>query len=169
MIGQTISHYRIVEKLGEGGMGVVWKARDTELERFVALKALPVDKVADESRRARFLKEARAASALNHPNIITIYDIVHHDGASYLVMEYIKGKSLDQMIPAKGMRLNDALKLAIQIADALTPAHKIGIVHRDLKPANVMVTPSGHVKILDFGVAKLMDASSPSDDGRSEE
>jgi len=155
MIGQTISHYCITEKLGEGGMGVVWKAQDLELGRFVALKSLAPRLTADESRSARFLQEARAASALNHPNIVTIYDLLHHQGATYLVMEFIEGKSLDHLIPRHGLRLNEALKIAIQIADALTAAHKAGIVHRDLKPGNVMVTPASHVKVLDFGLAKL--------------
>ena len=157
LTGQTISHYRIAEKLGEGGMGVVWKAEDLELGRFVALKSLAPHLMADESRRARFLQEARAASALNHPNIVTIYDLLHHQGATYLVMEFIEGKSLDQLIPRHGLRLNETLKIAIQIADALTAAHKAGIVHRDLKPGNVMATPEGRVKVLDFGLAKLIE------------
>src|SRR5688572_11643719 len=161
MLGQTISHYQIIGKLGEGGMGVVWKARDMQLERFVALKTLPADKVADESRRARFLHEARAASALNHPHIVTIHDIIHQDGTSYLVMECIEGKALDQLIPRKGMGLNEALKIGIQVADALTAAHKLGIVHRDLKPGNVMVTPAGQAKVLDFGLAKLTETDTP--------
>ena len=155
MKGKTISHYTIIEKLGEGGMGVVWKARDTELNRFVALKTLPSGRAADGERRARFIQEAQAASALNHPNIITIHDIVHEDGADCLVMEFVGGKTLDQVVPKKGLRLNDVLKYAVQIADALARAHAAGIVHRDLKPSNVMVTDDGLVKVLDFGLAKL--------------
>ncbi len=163
-IGQVISHYRITAKLGEGGMGVVWKAHDTALDRPVALKTLPAETDTDSPRRARFLQEARSASALNHPNIVTIHDIFHQDGKTYLVMEFVEGKPLDQLIPKEGMRLNDALKFAIQIASALTAAHKIGIVHRDLKPANVMVTPAGLVKVLDFGLAKLVEPAALSED-----
>ena len=126
MIGTKLLHYEIVEKLGEGGMGVVYKARDTRLDRFVALKFLPAEKIADAERKARFVQEAKSASALNHPNIITIYDI----GENFIAMEYVAGKTLDQLIPRKGMRLNDTLKIAVQIADALTKAHAAGIVHR---------------------------------------
>ena len=115
----SIAHYKITGKLGEGGMGVVWKAHDTELDRPVALKSLPSGKAADQSRQARFLQEARSASALNHPNIVTIHDIVHQDGATFIVMEFVDGKSLDRLIPRKGMRLKDALKYAIQIAEEL--------------------------------------------------
>jgi eukaryotic-like serine/threonine-protein kinase len=154
MLGRTISHYQIVEKLGEGGMGVVYKARDTRLNRFVAIKVLPPDKGAHERRR-RFAQEAQAASALNHPNIITIYDIVEENGTDFIIMEYVQGKTLDQVIGRKGLRTNEALKYAIQIADALAKAHSAGIIHRDLKPSNVMVSSDGHVKVLDFGLAKL--------------
>ena len=155
MIGKTISHYQILEKLGEGGMGVVYKARDTHLDRFVALKILPAEKVADSDRRLRFVQEAKAASALNHPHIITIYDIDEADGVHFIAMEYVDGKTLDQLIPRHGMRLNEALKVAVQMADALAAAHEAGIVHRDLKPRNLMVTEKGQVKVLDFGLAKL--------------
>jgi serine/threonine protein kinase len=151
MIGTKLLHYEIVEKLGEGGMGVVYKARDTRLDRFVALKFLPAEKIADTERKARFVQEAKSASALNHPNIITIHDI----GENFIAMEYVAGKTLDQITPRKGMRLNDALKIAVQIADALTKAHAAGIVHRDLKPSNVMVTGDVLVKVLDFGLVKL--------------
>jgi Tol biopolymer transport system component/predicted Ser/Thr protein kinase len=154
MIGQTISHYRIVEKLGEGGMGVVYKARDTELDRFVALKALPADTAGDPERRARLLAEARTASALNHPNIVTVHDVLHHDGGDFIVMELVAGQSLDELIPRAGMRLGEALRHAIQVASALEAAHGAGIVHRDLKPANVMVGDDGRVRVLDFGLAK---------------
>ena len=155
MIGKTISHYQILEKLGEGGMGVVYKARDTHLDRLVAIKVLPAEKVADPERKRRFVQEAKAASALNHPNIITIYDIDQTDGVDFIAMEYVAGKTLDQRIPRKGLRLNETLKLAMQMADALAKAHSAGIIHRDLKPSNVMVTEDGLVKVLDFGLAKL--------------
>ena len=155
MTGEVLSHYQILEKLGEGGMGVVYKARDTHLERFVAIKVLPPERVADPERKRRFVQEAKAASALNHPNIITIYDIDQAEGIDFIAMEYVPGKTLDELIPRRGMRLNDAFKCAIQIADALARAHAVGIVHRDLKPGNVMVDEHGLVKVLDFGLAKL--------------
>ena len=153
MVGQTIGHFEILEKLGEGGMGVVWKARDTRLDRFVAVKLLPAGKIADPERKRRFVQEAKAASALNHANIVTIYEIDQSGGDDFIAMEFVRGKTLDQLIPRKGLRLNEALKYAIQIADALSAAHAAGIVHRDLKPGNVMVTDSGNVKVLDFGLA----------------
>jgi Tol biopolymer transport system component/predicted Ser/Thr protein kinase len=152
---RNLGHYEVLEKLGEGGMGVVWKARDTRLERFVALKVLPAEKMSDPERKRRFVQEAKAASALNHPNIISIYDIDQSDGADFIVMEFVLGKTLGQLIPGKGLRLNEALKYAIQISDALAAAHTAGIVHRDLKPGNVMVNENGLVKVLDFGLAKL--------------
>jgi serine/threonine protein kinase len=155
MVGQRVSHYAIEEKLGEGGMGVVYKARDMRLGRFVALKVLPADKVADPERKRRFVQEAKAASALNHPNIITIYDIDQAEGIDFIAMERVEGKTLDRLIPRNGMRLSEALKYAIQIAAALSRAHAAGIIHRDIKPGNIMVTPDGHVKVLDFGLAKL--------------
>jgi serine/threonine protein kinase len=155
LTGQTISHYRVFEKLGDGGMGVVWKARDTRLNRFVALKVLPAAKMNDPERKRRFVQEARTASALNHPNIITIYDIDQADGIDFITMECVPGKPLDRLIPRKGLRLNEALQYATQVADALAAAHAAGIVHRDLKPGNVMVNESGVVKVLDFGLAKL--------------
>ncbi len=157
MIGQTLGHYRIEAKLGEGGMGVVYKARDTRLDRFVALKVLPAEKVADPERKRRFVQEAKAASALNHPNIITIYEIDTDGGVDFIAMEYVEGKTLDRLIPRNGMRLAEVLKYAIQIAAALARAHAAGIVHRDIKPANIMVTPDSHVKVLDFGLAKLVE------------
>ena len=155
MIGQTLSHFQILEKLGEGGMGVVYKARDTQLNRLVAIKVLPAERMADEERRRRFIQEARSASALNNPNIVTIYEISQAGGADFIAMEFVPGRTLDQLIPRHGMRLADVLKYALQIADALAKAHAAGIVHRDLKPANIMVTDEGRVKILDFGLAKL--------------
>ncbi|MGO9262835.1 MAG: protein kinase domain-containing protein [Bryobacteraceae bacterium] len=159
MTGRTISHYEVLEKLGEGGMGVVYKARDSHLKRFVALKVLPPGKVADAERKQRFIREARSASALNHPNIVTVYDIDQSDGVDFIVMEYVEGKSLDQLIGRKGLKLSEVLKYGVQIADALAKAHAAGIVHRDLKPANVMVTGDGRVKVLDFGLAKLSETA----------
>ena len=156
---RTISHYEILEKLGEGGMGVVWKARDIRLDRFVAIKLLPPDRTADPERRRRFVTEARAASALNHQRIITIYDIDQSDGADFIAMEYVAGKTLEELIPAKGMKPDNVIRYAIQIADALAAAHAAGIVHRDLKPANVMVMENGQLKVLDFGLAKLREAT----------
>jgi len=155
MIGKTLGHYQITEKLGEGGMGVVYKARDTHLDRFAALKILPPEKVADAERKRRFVREAKAASALNHPNIVHVYDIDQSDGTDYIAMEHVDGKTLDQRIGRHGLHLNDALKFAVQIADALAKAHSAGIVHRDLKPTNIMVNEDGAVKVLDFGLAKL--------------
>ena len=159
MIGRTISHYEITEKLGEGGMGVVYKARDSRLKRFVALKVLPPEKVADPERKQRFVQEAQSASALNHPNIVTVYDIGQSEGIDFIAMEYVEGQTLDGLIGRKGLKLNEALRCAIQIADALAKAHAAGIVHRDLKPGNVMVTPDGRVKVLDFGLAKLTETA----------
>ena len=155
MIGKTVSQYQILDKLGEGGMGVVYKARDTHLDRTVAIKVLPPEKVSDPERKRRFVQEAKSASALNHPNIVTIYDIDQSGGVDFIAMECVAGKTLDELIPRKGMRLKEVLKNAVQIADALATAHAAGIVHRDLKPANVMVTYKGLVKVLDFGLAKL--------------
>ncbi|OGD22872.1 MAG: hypothetical protein A2W03_06090 [Candidatus Aminicenantes bacterium RBG_16_63_16] len=157
MTGRTIAHYSITEKLGEGGMGVVYKARDERLERFVALKVLPAEVMADPERRRRFEQEAKSASALNHPNIVTIYDIGQADDAHFIAMEYVPGRTLDGLIGQKGLALRDALTYAVQIADGLGRAHAAGIVHRDLKPSNIMVTPDGLVKLLDFGLAKLVE------------
>jgi serine/threonine protein kinase len=157
---KRIAHYEILDRLGEGGMGVVWKARDTRLNRLAAIKVLPPDRITDEERKRRFVQEAQTASALNHANIITIYDINTEAGVDYIAMEYVAGRTLDQSIPRGGLRLNDALKYAIQIADALAAAHKAGIVHRDLKPSNVMIAESGAAKLLDFGLAKLMERQS---------
>ncbi|MBM3747597.1 MAG: hypothetical protein FJW34_17565 [Acidobacteria bacterium] len=158
MTGHTIAHYEILDKLGEGGMGVVYKARDTHLDRFVAIKVLPPEKVADPERKRRFVQEAKAASALNHPNIVVIHDISSEAGRDFIVMEYVAGKTLDALIPRKGMRLGEVLKCAVQIADALAKAHAASIIHRDLKPGNVMVDEHGLVKVLDFGLAKLTEA-----------
>jgi len=157
MIGRTIDRYSVVEKLGQGGMGVVYKARDTVLERFVALKVLPPDKSSDPDRRRRFLNEAQSASALNHPGIVAVYDVLTVDGQDVLVMELVDGETLEQLLARKRPALSETLGLSIDIADALARAHAAGIVHRDLKPANVMVTADG-VKVLDFGLAKLVEA-----------
>src|SRR6266536_2233281 len=142
--------YEILELLGAGGMGEMYKARDTRLGRTVAIKVLPHDKVADPERKQRFLQEAKAASALNHPHIMTIYDIATEGGVDFIVMEYVPGRPLSALIPRAGLPLADALKYAAQMADALAAAHAAGIVHRDLKPANLIVSDAGNAKLLDF-------------------
>jgi serine/threonine protein kinase len=155
-IGRSIAQYEITAKIGEGGMGEVYAARDTRLNRSVAIKILPQAKLADPDRRRRFLQEAQAASGLNHPNIITVHDLLADAGGDCLVMEYLTGKTLTQAISPEGLPLRETLAYALQIADALAAAHSAGIVHRDLKPANVMISSQGLVKLLDFGLAKLV-------------
>ena len=163
MIGRSLGRYRIDSKLGEGGMGVVYKAHDTSLDRLVAIKVLAADKISDPLRKQRFVQEARAASALNHPGIVTVHDVASDDGIDFIVMEFVGGRTLDEIIAGKGLGVTRALRYGAAIADALANAHEAGIIHRDLKPSNIIVTDDDRVKILDFGLAKLVETAANHD------
>src|SRR5437764_4486228 len=152
----SIAHYRVLEKIGAGGMGTVYKAYDKKLQRVVALKLLPPEYVSQQDRRRRFFQEARAASALNHPHILTVYEVGEDDGKPYMVMEYVEGETLRQKIESGALAVKEALDIAIQVAEGLAKAHEHGIIHRDLKPENLIISRDGYAKILDFGLAKLV-------------
>src|SRR5205807_8379725 len=157
MIGQTLGNYKITTKLGAGGQGTVYKATDQKLGRTVVVKVLPAELTVKETNLKRFEREARLASALDHPNICTIFDLGEADGLHYIAMQYVEGRNVRQLVNGRPLELDSALRIAIQVADALAAAHARGIIHRDIKSGNVMVTDSGQVKVLDFGLAKLLD------------
>ena len=165
MIGTTLGHYEIEAKLGQGGMGTVYRARDTVLGRTVAIKVLSADAVSDADAAPRILREARAASRLNHPNIVTVHELAKSGETEFLVMEYVEGTSLAALIQPGGLPIDRVLDYATQIADALAAAHEAGLVHRDVKPGNVMIMPTGRVKVLDFGLARHLPAA-PADETR---
>ena len=152
MTGRTISHYKVLEKLGQGGMGVVYKAEDTKLRRSIALKFPPIDRLSSEEEKARFVREAQAAAALNHPNICTVHEIDEADGHTFIAMELVKGQSVKEKLRERPLPLNEALDIATQAAQGLQAAHDGGVVHRDIKSANLMVTDNGQVKVTDFGL-----------------
>ncbi len=164
LTGRTLSHFRLEARIGAGGMGEVYRGMDTRLDRTVAVKILPSDLHLDDDRKRRFTQEARTASALNHPNIVTLHDVGSEAGIDFIVMEIVEGKTLEEVIGRRPLAIGPLLRYATQIADALTAAHAAGIVHRDLKPTNIMVTDQGLVKVLDFGLAKLAEASAPTAD-----
>src|SRR5436190_3751273 len=157
MIGKTLHHYRILEKLGVGGQGTVYKATDSKLGRTVVIKVLPPELTAKEANLKRFEREARLASSLDHPNICTIFDLDEAEGLHFIAMQHVEGRNVRQLVAGRPLELKSALLIAIQVADALAVAHSRGIIHRDIKSGNIMVTPSGQVKVLDFGLAKLLD------------
>ncbi|HXA67606.1 MAG TPA: protein kinase [Bryobacteraceae bacterium] len=168
LVGKNIGPYLVTELIGKGGMGMVYKARDTQLNRSVAIKALPSERLTDPERKRRFFTEAKATSALNHPNIVTVHGITHEHGTDFIVMEYVVGKTLDQLIPNKGLPLKQAVKYGLAIADAVSAAHLAGIIHRDIKPSNIMIAEQGRVKVLDFGLAKLAEPDQPAEKGSTE-
>jgi serine/threonine protein kinase len=159
LVSSTVSHYKITAKLGEGGIGVVYKAEDTKLDRTVALKFLADHLLNDEEAKQRFLREAKAAAALNHPNICTVYEIGEVDGKTFIAMEFIEGETIEDRITAGPLSIKDALDIARQAADGLQAAHDKGVVHRDIKPANILVDAKGHAKVMDFGLARLTEAA----------
>src|SRR5918912_415858 len=165
MIGQTFGNYKITQKIGAGGQGTVYKATDTRLGRNVVVKVLPTELTAKDTNLKRFDREARLASALDHPNICTIFDMDEAEGVHYIAMQYVEGRNVRQLVNGRPLELRAALSIAIQVADALAAAHARGIIHRDIKPGNVMVTDAGQVKVLDFGLAKLMDEAAPLAEG----
>jgi serine/threonine protein kinase len=163
VIAQSITHYRIIKKLGTGGMGEVYLAEDTNLDRKVAIKCLPPESTADESAKMRLIREAKAAAKLDHPNICPIHEVAEEDGTSFIVMQYVEGETLAVKIQRKPLELIESLDIAVQVADALSEAHKSGIIHRDVKPQNIMVNARGQAKVMDFGLAKIIEQGSMMD------